>query len=639
MVAFRIWRGLVELTTRRRASFPIFPRGLHHQECTRDRVRLSGADATRSAAGDLAKPNPAEAVPTAPTTSTATSATAAATRAELAAHPADVAAPVVLHGTFVGVDEQGVEQAALDGGFTLYFKRDSQSYKREIAVTSGRWTSDIADIDSIAFGDVLLGERAGHSDYEVIAVPPSGELALRCPLVPPSSLRVLDAVTRAPLSGIDLFIDPSELASCRLYPARLVAGAQMRPPVVAAASSPVTLPAREIAPVWWVHVAGYIWTRVQVQQQVGGERELLLERGGALALTLRDVTPNSGTTVSVMRGELGWREPVGDERTFERELADFPPGPCVIEARAGEIVLASTEAEVVAGQTTRVELTLAAAVPEPPWVPLRGTVVFAAADAALAQDVMFRIERTDGDLRQGTPLRDSFAVDRDRPGVIRFDFTVPARRYVVTVLPMQVHRLFELGPQGLTDVVIEIPALVDVQVEVVDRATGLPLADGSVSWRTADHPVPDRNFPQRAAATTDAKLTRFRAPPGRIVVQAWPDGFSPSEVEVDVRPPLERITVAVAREQSVRIVLRDGTANVPIDPGVLDFDLLRADGTSAKTGWAKEVATGALALTTAEPGDFTLKAPSVAGFAAIPARTVHVEPGGTTEVVIELVRQ
>ena len=553
--------------------------------------------------------------------------------------PGGVAAPErELRGTFVAVDERGAEQRALDGRFELHFKRGDGFEQRTIEVKGGRWRSGVEPPAAIGVDGVVLGERIGRTDYEPIVVPASGELELRTTLVPPSILRVVDARTRAVLDGVDVAVDSIFNPGGRLHPEPPIPDKE---PIVRAARSPVTLPPIDGQPVLWVHVAGYAWARVQVLGTVGGEREVALERGGALVVTIagRGRRSPSETELHLRRGgedgDLDWRAPLDADRF---ELGDFAPGPVDVEVRveSGADPIATARAEVRAGETARVELTLpdVSTAPETVLVALGGRIVGAAADLAAARAAwLLPAEARPGERGPTPPKR----VELRQPA-FHFDGLRPGR-YLVTIEPLQVHALFDVGPEGIADAVIELPTLADVEVEVVDGRTGEWIADGNVAWRTIDHPLPDRNYPERAQPDPTARVGRFRAPPGAIQIHAWPEGYDVGELDLDVRPGPNRATIKVEREQYVRLLLKEGSATVPADPGTMEFLLLRADGTAAQTGWAREPETGALNLAVAAPGDYLLKSPRLSGYAPIADRPVHVEYGGTTDVVIELVKE
>jgi hypothetical protein len=538
----------------------------------------------------------------------------------------------VLHGTITAIDEHGETRPSLDGRFDLHFTRGGAAQQLEVPVKGGRWTTELTAVDALAVDGVILGEQLGRGAVEGLSFPPSGELSLRVELIPPSLLRVIDAATRASLSGIEVSYETRWLVGSNLYPERRDPNT---PPLLANASSPIRLPPIDGQPVYWIHVEGYAWTSVQVQHQVGGEREVALVRGGTLDVEL-DRTPEVPLDLRITRDEAHWMEPIA---TQGRTLADFAPGPCEIRLRAGDQLLASTKTEVRAGETTRVDLVLPAMIPvaKKERARLRGTIV--GAPSMIAE---LRFAWLIGETPPSVPGSDAhvkLAPDPKDPRSAPFDFgEVDVGRWVVTLDPIQLHKSLEVPAAGLENAVIELPPLCDVEIETVDGHTGEVLEDGGISWRTADHPFPERNTPVSVTPDKSRKVAHFLAPAVRILVDCWPNGYAYVQKELDVHQGRNRATISVEREQYVRVLLKDGDANVPIDPGRMEFDVVRADGSSAKVGWAKEMTTGALLVVVAEPGDFTLKSPPIAGFAALPDRSVHVEYGGTTDVVLQLGR-
>jgi hypothetical protein len=545
---------------------------------------------------------------------------------EPAPSPAPTTTPArELRGTIVGVDESGAKQRGLDGKFTLRRIHEGQVEAYAIEVTKGSWRSGLEPPSEIAIDDIALGDRVGRTPDDTIKVPAVGELELEVELVAPSSLRVVDAATHAPLAGIDVRVDPEWLKGSRLWRDPKVLET---PPLVSGATSPVTLPPIGGQPVLWVHVPGYAWARVQVLYLVGGEREVALARGATLEVVLRGRIPEGVALDLVLKREdETWKEPWNalNRESDHETLADIATGPLEVEARVDETVLVTAHAELRAGETTRVELALGdMAGLASKRVPFRGSITGPPESVALERRAM---------LVQQPPVIVPLAAGH-------FDFgQVAPGRYVVTIEPFLVHRAFDVGEAGLVDAVIELPALCEVEIEVVDARTGAAIGSPGVGWRTADHPLPELNTATSDFVVLSGSVSRFRAPPGRIVVQAWPEGYAYHSEELDVRPGVNRATLSLEREQYVRVLLQQGSSRVPINPAEHDFDVLREDGKSVKTGWSKEPDSGALKLAVAAPGDYVLRSPRIAGFAPIPDRAVHLEYGGIAEVVIELVRE
>jgi hypothetical protein len=271
-------------------------------------------------------------------------------------------------------------------------------------------------------------------------------------------------------------------------------------------------------------------------------------------------------------------------------------------------------------------------------VPFRGLVV--GADARLTMDLFARLSSLDPTQRVAGPDRfvtRPLARDPARRDTWSFDFaTIVPGRKLVTIEPLNVHKIFEIGPQGLVDARIELPALGEVEVSVTDAVTGAALANAGVSWRSANHPMTDDDVPQTAETKGDPPVARFLAPLGPIVVSCWPDDYGHADRDVEVLASLQKVTIAVRHELYVRIVFKQRQAIVPIDPGSMEFTLLDAAGKNHQVGWAKEYETGALKLIVDDPGDYTLRFPKLEGFRAIEDRPVRVEAGAIAEVEVEL---
>jgi hypothetical protein len=295
---------------------------------------------------------------------------------------------------------------------------------------------------------------------------------------------------------------------------------------------------------------------------------------------------------------------------------------------------------VVAGSVARVDLALGdvASQPRVARVPFRGVV--ASADPRLTMQLVARLSSLDPAERLTGPdrfVQRPAVRDPANGGEWSFDFgTIVPGRKLVTIEPLQVHQIFEVGAQGLTDARIALPTLGEVEVAVTDEQTGAAIASAGVSWRSASHPSADDDVPQSAATAGDPPVARFLAPLGRITVSCWPDTYSTGEKELEVLGSPQRVSIAVRREQYVRVLFRQGSAVVPIDPGSMEFALLDGGGKNHQIGWAKEGETGALKLIVDQAGDYTLRFPKLAGFRTPDERPVRVEYGGTTEVEVAL---
>lgn len=560
-----------------------------------------------------------------------------------------------LHGTVVGIDEGGVERKELDGTFEIHWMEGKERRTVDVTVKAGLFTSEAPHVGKIGVDSFILGERIGRLADDAIAIPDSGEVALRVKLLPTSTLKVVDASTHAELDGIELLYDVERFSrtgsAFRLAPR----GDGDTEPVVSGARSPIVLPPVEGTPRYWIHAKGYAWKNLEVQQLIGGEREVALTPGGTLAITLLQKPERDDLELRVEAKEARFRAPV---TAATRELADIAPDHYTVkvvlpESKAaadpkaaeddpnrGFIEVASLECDVLAGQTTRAELVLGnvRSGPVVGRVPFRGVVV--GADARLTMDLIGRLSSLDPAQRVPGPDRfvdKKLAHDATRPDTWSFDFgpVLPGRK-LVTVMPLQVHQVFEVGPAGLEDARIVLPALGEVEVTVTDATTGAALASAGVSWRSAHHPMADDDAPQSAETRGDPPAARLLAPLGPITVTAWPDSYEHADQDVEVLASLTRVTIAVRHEQYVRVLFKQRSANVPIDPGTMEFALLDAAGKDHLVGWAKEYDTGALKLIVDEPGDYTLRFPKVQGFRAIADRPVRVEAGGTTQAEVEL---
>src|SRR5882672_1794544 len=269
---------------------------------------------------------------------------------------------VLIEGTAIAVDDQGVEHASEDGSFQLQaWKRGSEELQSEssIAVHSGHWSAQIRRDSVCAHYRLVLGGHDVDSEVkrDTIAPNESDSPNLRGAWPARVRLHVRDAATGGELPIVD------------------VANSNLSPSVIAnkAPGSGLFSLVRQSSPVeiWpttrrpselWASAAGYEAGQILVSFDHPGERVVLLRPVGELEIEIVGWIEEFGACV--------WARPVdGDARAVDAsvdargraKVLDLPIGrySIAIEVpsdRLNHRQFASAEAEVRAGELTHVTL-------------------------------------------------------------------------------------------------------------------------------------------------------------------------------------------------------------------------------------------------------------------------------------------
>jgi len=542
-------------------------------------------------------------------------------------------------------DERGLTLSRADG--TVRFTIGGESAPVETEISGGTWRWTVHKGSSLTFEAIEFGGRKAVPLAATAEVPGSGVMEIRCRWLMPTRLRVIGERDED-LKGV-------EVVETDAY-------VKIAPPadadrVVVGGTSPIELNGAEDARTFWARAPGYAWAHIMVSVGFGGERVLRLVPGGAIHVHLTPYDPNASISVQVTRGDETHpdEEPSFDpDETGHVGIDSLPPGALRVEAYSdawGEPhTLASADVRIEAHRTAELTLALGeipAGVepvrlegtfrPDPLWPevdddsegfcdvrPNPALSVVPASGGCFHPDVEYGYEGEDGG---------GWFAGSVRPG-----------RYFVLLADWSYAQSVDVGSGGKTDVEIVVPPPCDVEVHLVDAATGEPVAaSDNIGWAVKAPDVGPEFGRAWLYCEHDEPCTRpgvyaFRAPLGTLVVMFWSDLHSAEDMDVPLQPGLNRIDLKVVSNFGVDLALRDVTMPVPVDSAFTDgVEATQLDG-EGELDWCGEGDPFCVRVT--KPGRYRITLPAaIEGYEPIAPIEVDVPKGRIPRIEVLLQRR
>jgi hypothetical protein len=360
----------------------------------------------------------------------------------------------------------------------------------------------------------------------------------------PTVLRVLAAEDGVELDGLEVV----RSGFGREHPGP----AGDREVMVARASSPVTLPLRELdqpLPVSavWVRAPGSAWQRVVIDPLLGGVHEVVLGRGGDVELVVGGAPAPRVAKLFLLRGPRD--EPVMsrmlDEGTCRVE--GLVPGRYLARAVRGGMPfcprLGERAFEVRAGETARAALSLTSPGPPSPGGLVEATLVVP--EGWKRADVSLQVEALDEELQRWlTCVADAGSLPSIRLSDLRragdgrwiWRWQPPyAGRYLLRMRRPDVLRILDVTEQPLTTR-LELPAPARVRLRWVESETGEPMLISGVRWQPAVAPeLQDRAGGGGVEVTHGRSSLEFEAQSGPLLLHAHGNGRTREEI-VELAP-------------------------------------------------------------------------------------------------------
>jgi hypothetical protein len=477
--------------------------------------------------------------------------------------------------------------------------------------------------------------------------------------------------------------------------------------LVKAAPSPVELAlptndARSLANSFtlWASAPGYAWGRIEIDFTAGGDRLLVLPRGGALRVTLRNFQePGAEDAAAILRVRREPERPAPAEKSAAAKLAeallnvkdeDIPPGmtrddfkkllepdtsprgpgigspwaeavigsasPIVIEglapgkyivrAELGEwfrdpLVLAAQPVEVVAGERAEVTLELEDRPRSGAKVPLEGTLVFPVEWPERRISIEFETldrPRVSTGGRLTIPWDELTPVD-GKPGLHRWSVgrVVPGK-YLATIRAFELQTLLDVGPMGLKDAVIQIGPPAEIEVRVFDDQSGAPIELDRLHWNCR-RPRGSRGGGSNSVRADGAPgVFSFRAPAGEIDLGGSPAGHEwIQEHVIAVTGRTNSVEVRLKRTCGLIVSVREGEQELPYSVIERAISVVEQTEKGRVHGWSGSAK--GRRLTLSSPGTYDVRVKKLPGYQPVEPVTVEVAPGKFVEHAVELHRE
>ncbi len=280
----------------------------------------------------------------------------------------------LIQGSVIIVADDGQELHGLDGKLKFDLRRqDSRWNERETDVKEGRFSLRVYRSAELHVIDLVIGGRSAYvKDDDQNFNSNSDPIVIRAHWANPLRLNVLSASTGEHLDdikvvrGYDAWMFENPQLPGRIYAQSLVLNGVTSPIEVFPSTS--ELKRENIA--FFVYSPGFAWKAIGVIPTAGGEREIRLDPGGSVTITL--VGDRSVLNIE-SRGwdpvvELHTSKPFQESRSVTKgywtseddpiELVGVPPGKYFAIVRFFDHLLGEAEIEVVAGAHREYELLL-----------------------------------------------------------------------------------------------------------------------------------------------------------------------------------------------------------------------------------------------------------------------------------------
>ena len=528
---------------------------------------------------------------------------------------------VQLTGAIVLIDVQGGEHTTKNGRFRLRAWNATTDSSQVVRVDGGRFTVSVPRATELSIDKLIMGGRPLTDEYDDLAIPADGHLALRVQLTARAVLRVIDSTAGNDLDGVVILSCLDWKLDDFAHP-----GSARITPVVTHARSPVELPDETGTENYWVRAIGFAWKRISYDHSAGGERIVKLEPGGAVEVRLDSFDADSKAVVrfrSDRAGESVVLEAKPDEQG-RCTLEHLAPGTYKVQVQIGlwyddPRTLGEGRVTVVAGARSVVEIALERAPDLGTPVLLRGTLVVPA--AWKKRRPRLSVESVGPD-RAGRKVGLRVVSTEGASG--QFEWTlgeVMPGLYMIEIDPFQYRQAIEV-PAGVTEQVVrvELPEPAALTVEIVDRVSGDPVTVAGINWHTSFEPASGGAW----ETVSDAPASSFtvQVPAGRRVsVDVRDHRFDAQRLDFDVRPGRKVVKLKVRRIFRFRLIVKDGTATVPLGHGFdVTVEHLGGDGKVAAR-WSDDT-TSTFHLTA--PGRYRLKFGSIEGFETPPDKEIEI---------------
>lgn len=515
---------------------------------------------------------------------------------------------------------------------------------RSISVAGGRFVTNIPEQSSIRFFSAVLAGKPARVISPTTAVPARSSASLRVVVRYDSLaiLHLLSAETGESLTNVEVLRAKDYTRSSLAHPGWALAQDSQ----IQSEESPVALDGRIglIGSAVAIHAraAGYEWKRVTVDLVDGGERELTLERSGAINFHFIGDAEREGVMLRLREvghsGAPHMEVPVSAGTT---ELADgILPGTWVASLEVGHWahqpeVLDEFEIEIVAGDLIEMELEIP--IDDEERVEVSGSVFVPSGWFLDFFSVRLRPTGPGSDpVNDTVEIHSSNMTSEDAGGGTLWYWgpvLVKQGNYGIMVLPVGYGDLFEIGEEGLPDVYLELPMPVDISVQTM-------LADGSgvatpnlIRWA----PVQPPGVPGSGAVPVgpgDNGYFELQVPLGSVMLSCSDIAYRPKHQIEEVTAGGENaFTMFLEPAMGMLLFLEEEGTSVPWD---LEWHpTVQAQGHNGSVVTRGRTGVG-YRLLVSQPGLYSVTIPDLPDFLPVSPFQLDVPPGEVIETVVEI---
>jgi hypothetical protein len=561
--------------------------------------------------------------------------------------PEPFANEITLSGTLITIDDQGTRHESESGSLEVRFTGSGVDTTRTVSVTNGEWSTVAPAGGNLQFVDATIADRpAAITPVNLLGVREGQVVSLTARWASQTLLHVRSNVTGEDLCGLRLLRIPEWMRNSRPHPGTPLPTDQLW----TAECSPLTVTSDGV-PVgqsiaYHVHAPGHAWGRILIDMSNGGDREILLDPGGALNITFDGVwnQPNALLRLRVL-GEL---QPYAEcPLTGQSMLIDgIEPGNYEVSVETGSwaqdpLVLGSMEVFVSAGEAQPLLLPIVE-IQEQERVPFGGTVFVPS--GWLLDDFTLRLRPTDpgANVTEGTQhIAAGDMTTTDMGDGVLYSWQaadVEPGNFGALILPIGYGVSFQVPETGNLDANISLPAPVLVQVQTLIAGSNLPATPDVLRWT----PVREAGVPGAGAVAISADPPGtnnflFDAPLGGVIISCNDPAYRPASRQLTLTEGAPAVfTFELEPAQGLEIQLYDEDTLVPWDTG-WHATMTPLPGTEGGVVTRGRVGVAYRILVSAA-GWYTLNLPTIDGFLPPDPIEVQIFDGETTPLDVPLQR-
>ena len=551
-----------------------------------------------------------------------------------------------VHGTFVMTDCFGQEHADLDGQFELITRFGGVREVRAIELSRGSFEFMVPDPSHFFVHDLELSEIWTSLELEKELSGPHGDqlLLLRARDQCQVSLEVLDAMTHAQLTGVDVWEEGELDSSARSIP--VVEGLER---VVIDGSSPLFLPEVDLnwgtVRTYWVRVEGYAWGKVNVDHTRVSDHTIRLSPGSTLRVKVEGLEQ---TQLSGMETWLYLRRLEDDEllaykmldRSFTHSWRGVSPGSyrvCVDLGFYWGDPLPLGSAEVELGTSAEASIVVTAVPAEAPLGPVQVSGTVRAHEFWREQKFSMEFhgrgetERWEG---SNTRIRYSeLSPDRVDPDLFYFSKELPCEgSWQVNVGFLGVHEDFEATSSGAQGIEVTIPPPAELSISARDAETGHALTSVRVWYRYTSKSESKQLVWPDIEYRPESGTHHMSMPAGRATMIFSAQGFAEIEEELDITPGHHELAYELEPRARVDLEFMEGVTAIPVSLFDVEIEATPEEG----DGEIAEVWFRGLVFT--EPGSYRVRISGIKDYLELET-TLQVPERGVVSHLVQLVRE